>query len=77
LCSIIQDGVTGILFNSGDATDLAAKIAWAESHPGEMLRMGQAARAEYEAKYTPQQNYRILMDIYGEAIAAVRERYVA
>jgi glycosyltransferase involved in cell wall biosynthesis len=71
LGELVTDGVTGLLFNPADATDLAAKIAWAESHPEQMLEMGRAARAEYEAKYTPERNYRILMDIYEEAIAVV------
>lgn len=78
LIDIVEDGVTGLLFNPGDAADLAEKIAWAESHPADMLRMGQAARAEYEAKYTPDRNYRILMEIYEDAIAtAQRERRAA
>ena len=38
-----------------------------------MLRMGRAARAEYEATYTPERNYRMLVDIYQDAIAATRE----
>jgi hypothetical protein len=43
-----------------------------------MQRMGRAARAEYEAKYTPLINYQMLLEIYEDAIAAVhRERYVA
>jgi hypothetical protein len=36
-----------------------------------MLKMGVAARAEYEAKYTPEQNYRMLSDIYKGAVAEV------
>ncbi|MBC7871861.1 MAG: glycosyltransferase [Chitinophagaceae bacterium] len=70
LADIIQDGVTGLLFHPGDAADLAAKIAWAESHPEQMLRMGQAARIEYEGKYTPKRNHQILIDIYKDAIGA-------
>lgn len=65
---LVKDGVTGLLFNPGDASDLAEKIAWAESHPEKMLKMGQAARAEYEAKYTPQRNYKMLIGIYEDAI---------
>ncbi|MBC7871860.1 MAG: glycosyltransferase [Chitinophagaceae bacterium] len=72
LVDIIQDGVTGILFNPGDASDLAEKIAWAESHTEEMLKMGQAARIEYEKKYTPERNYQMLADIYEEAIMAIQ-----
>ena len=65
---LVKDGVTGLLFNPGDASDLAEKMAWAESHPEKMLKMGQAARAEYEAKYTPQRNYKTLIEIYEAAI---------
>ncbi len=72
LADIVQDGVTGLLFTPGDAADLRAKLAWAEAHPAEMARMGQAARAEYEAQYTPERNYEILMDIYDDAIVATR-----
>lgn len=73
LVDIVQDGVTGLLFDPGDATDLAEKIAWAQSHPDEMLRMGQAARAEYEEKYTPERNYQMLIEIYREAIMAMQD----
>lgn len=72
LIDIVREGVTGLLFQPGDAADLRAKLAWAETHPREMARMGQAARAEYEAKYTPERNYETLMDIYEDAIAATR-----
>lgn len=68
---IVQDGVSGLLFRPGDAADLAAKIAWAESHPQEMLRMGVAARLDYEEKYTPQRNYDMLIEIYEDAIRTI------
>jgi glycosyltransferase involved in cell wall biosynthesis len=72
LADLVEDGKTGLLVNPGDAADLAAKIAWAEAHPHLMQAMGRAARADYEAKYTAPINYKILVDIYGDAIAAVR-----
>lgn len=71
LADIVQDGQTGLLFNPGDGADLAAKMAWATAHPEQMTRMGQAARAQYEAEYTPERNYDILMDIYDDAISTV------
>ena len=78
LADLVRDGVTGLLFNPGDPDDLAAKIAWAQAHPEQMVRMGQAARAEYEAEYTPERNYEMLMDIYEDAIATLRrERHAA
>lgn len=74
LADIVKDGETGMLFRPGDANDLAEKLAWAESHPEEMTRMGRAARAEYEAKYTPERNYELLMDIYEDAISTLRRK---
>jgi len=34
----------------------------------EMAAMGRAARAEYEAKYTPERNYAMLMGIYDRTL---------
>lgn len=68
LAELIEEGRTGLLFAPGSAEDLAERIAWAEAHPAEMARMGRAARAEYEAKYTAAINYRQLMEIYRAAI---------
>jgi glycosyltransferase involved in cell wall biosynthesis len=68
IAEIVRDRVTGILFEPGNAEDLAAKVEWAWSHPGELRQMGKAARAEYEGKYTPERNYEILMRIYQKAI---------
>jgi glycosyltransferase involved in cell wall biosynthesis len=61
---IVADGRTGLHFTPGNAGDLAAKVEWAWAHPVEMAAMGRAARAEYEAKYTPERNYAMLMGIY-------------
>ncbi len=69
---IVEEGVTGLLFNAGDPADLAAKIAWAGAHGDAMQRMGRAARFEYLAKYTPSINYQMLLDIYEDAISAVQ-----
>ena len=67
---LVRDGVTGLLFAPNDAADLARKIAWADAHPQQMRQMGCAARKEYEARYTPQRNYDLLMDIYDHALHA-------
>lgn len=70
LCDLVEDGYTGLLFNAGDAADLADKMAWAYSNPEAMAQMGRNARAKYLAEYTEDKNYEILMNIYNEAIAA-------
>jgi glycosyltransferase involved in cell wall biosynthesis len=69
LREIVADGVTGLHFTPGDSQDLAAKVRWAWEHPAEMAEMGRNARREYEAKYTAEKNYGLLMEIYQRAIA--------
>lgn len=71
MAEIVEDGRTGLHFTAGDPEDLAAKVEWAWTHPQEMEAMGRNARAEYEAKYTPERNYEMLIGIYRRAIANV------
>jgi glycosyltransferase involved in cell wall biosynthesis len=74
MVELVDDGRTGLLFEPGNADDLARKVQWAWEHPEEMRRMGEAARREYEQKYTPERNYQMLMDIYQQAIEHRRSR---
>ena len=69
---IVDDRRTGLFFAPGDSDDLAQKVAWAWSHPDEMFAMGAEARREYEAKYTAQKNYPMLMEIYQRAISSMK-----
>jgi len=64
LADIVQDGETGLLFEPGNARDLADKMAWALAHPEQMAAMGRNARAQYEAQFSAEVNYRRLMEIY-------------
>ena len=66
---LVEHGRTGLHFRPGDPEDLAARVGWASSHPAELGRMREEARAEYEAKYTAERNYRALMEIYEFALA--------
>lgn len=68
LADIVADGQTGLLFEPGNALDLAEKLTWAQNHPAEMAAMGLAARQRYEREFSPQANYQCLMDIYQQAI---------
>ena len=70
---LIEDGLTGMLFDPGSSIDLAEKIAWADRHPEEMHRMGRNAREKYLEKYTPQHNYAQLMTIYRQALSDQQE----
>lgn len=68
LPELVDHGRTGLLFRPGDPDDLADKIEWMLSHPAETARMRREARAEFLAKYTPEQNYRSLMEIYQKVL---------
>jgi glycosyltransferase involved in cell wall biosynthesis len=74
MAELVDDGETGLLFEVGNARDLADKLAWAEAHPQEMLRMGRAARQRYLERYTPDRNHDELMAIYRKAQSLIRTR---
>ena len=65
---LVENLRTGLLFRSGEPQDLADKLAWLWSHAVEARRMGLEARAEFEAKYSVERNYPLLMDIYSRAM---------
>jgi len=61
---IVEHGRTGLHFRPGDSKDLAYQLEWALSNPARLLKMGQEARAEFEAKYTAEDNYKRMIEIY-------------
>jgi glycosyltransferase involved in cell wall biosynthesis len=70
MAEIVENGVTGLHFEAGNAEDLSQKVQWLHDHPEECRRMGKNARRVYEEKYTPEKNYEMLMDVYKQAIAS-------
>jgi len=70
----VADRRTGLLFRPGDADDLAQNVRWAFDHSEEMQLMRDAARREYEEKYTAERNYKMLIDIYEMAIENSQRR---
>ena len=77
LPNLVKDGVTGLLFESGNAEDLATKMRWAQEHPEEMTVMGHNARRLYEAEFTAERNYHQLIAIYQSAIDEVKAKQAA
>jgi glycosyltransferase involved in cell wall biosynthesis len=67
MATLVEEGHTGLLFEPGDARDLARQMMWAESNPHAMQEMGRAARLKYEAELTANANYQMLSAIYAEA----------
>jgi len=71
---IVEDGITGLHFEAGNSEDLAQKVQWMIQNPDMSRKMGDNARQEYLDKYTPEINYKILMNIYHEAIEEAKKR---
>lgn len=74
MAELVADGRTGLHFAPGDASDLAATVRRAWDDPDASASLGLAARAEYEAKYTADRNYEMLLEIYVRAAAGFRRR---
>jgi len=70
MAELIKDGHTGLLFRPGDPDDLEAKLRQFLADPQAAARMRHAARREFQAKYTAEQNYPTLMAIYDQALRA-------
>jgi glycosyltransferase involved in cell wall biosynthesis/O-antigen/teichoic acid export membrane protein len=68
MSELIDDGRTGWVFDSDNPNDLASKITLALSDSKQLMAMRQAARKEFELKYTASANYEMLMNIYEDVI---------
>src|SRR5918992_1621093 len=68
VAELVEHGRTGLKFRPGDPEDLVTQVEWALSHSAELRCMREEVRAEFEAKYTAERNYRTLMEIYEAAL---------
>ena len=66
---LVRDGVTGKLFERGDAADLISKLNEVISDPESHASMKRAARIEFENNFTADHNFQKLLDIYQLAIS--------
>ena len=72
LSSVVEDGVTGLLYRSRDPGALAEKVRWAAEHPDAMEAMGTAARRQYEKRYSAARAYGSLDSMYRRVLAGTR-----
>jgi glycosyltransferase involved in cell wall biosynthesis len=75
MAELVEEGKTGLLFEPGNPEYLARKIKWMIEHPDKYIEMGKKARAEFEAKYTAERNFEILMKIYEKVIGSSPNNY--
>lgn len=74
ITELVDHERTGLHFYPSDSSDLAEKIDWLLANPHELNRMRQEARVEFEAKYTADDNYKRLMEIYHSALCKESKR---
>jgi len=72
MAELVRDGETGLLFEPGNAQDLAGKLEWAQLHPDAMMEMGCKARAQYETEFSAEVNYQLLTNIYKSVVSKKR-----
>ncbi|HEC99028.1 MAG TPA: glycosyltransferase family 1 protein [Proteobacteria bacterium] len=72
LAEIVEDGVTGLLFEPGNAEDLAEKIDYLWNRPALCAEMGHAGLQKARKEYSEERYYERLMDIYKKALSFQR-----
>jgi glycosyltransferase involved in cell wall biosynthesis len=68
LCDLVETGVTGLTFTTGDANALAAQVRCAISNSSLLEELAARAHAIYEERYTPEVNFDMLIGIYRSVV---------
>jgi len=68
MTELIEPGRSGLLFEAGDADDLARQVARVTGSPDELVQMRVGARRLYEERYTAERNYPVLLGAYAQAL---------
>jgi glycosyltransferase involved in cell wall biosynthesis len=73
LPSIVQHGVSGVVFAPGDADALMRVVQEVWNTPGALERLSIGTREAFQREFTEESNYETLMKIYTKAITVNRE----
>lgn len=73
---LVQNGLNGLHYAPGDADELVRQVRALEQDGAYAQLLGISARRDYEANYTPEANYHMLLQIYRDA-AGQKERPAA
>ncbi|MFQ6126910.1 MAG: glycosyltransferase family 4 protein, partial [Candidatus Heimdallarchaeota archaeon] len=65
---LVEDGSTGMLFDSGNVDDLAEKINYLLNNKGLAVEMGKNARKKVEGEYNKDIHYKRLMEAYKKVL---------
>jgi glycosyltransferase involved in cell wall biosynthesis len=74
MAELVENGRTGLHFEPASPEDLAAKVCRIMADPLKRAEMRQAARKEFELKYTAEINHQALMAIYETALRISKRR---
>jgi glycosyltransferase involved in cell wall biosynthesis len=72
MAELVEDRRTGLLFSPGSIDEIRATVAWALDHPEKLRQIAGNARRIFEAKYTAEVNYPLIMKAYERALISVR-----
>jgi len=61
---MVDDRINGLLFEAGNKTDLRDKIRYLFNNKQLLVNMGRNARLKCEDKYSLEENYPLLLEIY-------------
>lgn len=68
MAEVVSHGRTGLLFEAGSQDALQCQVNWILENRKEWNKYRTNARQEFQSRYSADQNYRMLTDIYREAI---------
>jgi glycosyltransferase involved in cell wall biosynthesis len=68
IAELVTDGITGFQVNHAEPTAWVETLRWCGEHPQDLLQMGHYARRAYQEHYTPNVNYRRLIEIYEQVL---------
>jgi glycosyltransferase involved in cell wall biosynthesis len=66
---VIENGKSGLLFQSGNSDDLREKILYLLEKPDEIETMGRYGRELVETKYHPEESYRTLRSVFSSVLS--------
>jgi len=64
IAELVDHYHTGLCFQPGDAGDLAAQVQWLRENSDRLPQMRHMARTKFETKFTAEDNYKKLVEIY-------------
>ncbi len=68
LPEVVDEGVTGLLFEPGNSDELAEKIQWLWDDEAVFHQLGHNARQQAVTRFSTQVHYQKLMDLYRKAL---------